>query len=67
MRWVNLTRLPEDRKRDAWVYLRREEPDLARWLATVGKQLVERFDAEVWIGFERTETTEGGGDLAPGG
>lgn len=52
-RRINLSRLPPEKRKAAWDWLRREHPDLAGWLQRDDvKRLRETFDAQVLIEFE---------------
>ena len=57
---VNLSRLPAERKREAWAWMQREEPDLAAFLKSEAAQaLIKQFDGEVFIEFDQQTTTGG--------
>lgn len=56
---VNLSRLPATDKRQAWEWIKRDEPDLAAFLKSPATQaIIKTFDGEVFIEFD--ETTTGG-------
>lgn len=52
-RYINISRLPVERKQKAWAWLKKNRPDLAELLGSeVVRELVVRFDAEVSIDLE---------------
>jgi hypothetical protein len=47
---INLTRLPADKKREAWERLKRDYPDQAAWVKEpLVQEMLEHFDAEIVI------------------
>lgn len=56
---VNLSKLPAEKKRAAWAWMQREEPELAAFLKSEAAQvLIKRCNGEVFLEFD--ETTTGG-------
>jgi hypothetical protein len=57
---VNLTRLPEEKKRQAWERLKRDYPDQAAWvMEPLVQELLEHFNAEIVIHIPEKSNAKG--------
>lgn len=60
MRSVNLTRIPDHKKREAWEKLKREYPDQAAYMRDpFVREMIEHFNAEIIIHLPEKDDAKG--------